>query len=77
MAATRRDRRGRGLATLAKIEPARRAAALGITRIVTSNDLENAPMLAVNRRLGFTETAVVESFVKRAAVRDRRSPPAP
>ncbi len=64
MAATRRDRRGRGLATLAKLESTHRAAELGITRIVTSNDLDNAPMLAVNRKLGFTETAVVESFAK-------------
>lgn len=65
MAATRRDRRGRGLATLAKIESARRAAALGIMRILTSNNRENAPMLAVNRKLGFTETAVAESYAKR------------
>jgi len=65
MAATRRDRRGRGLATLAKIESARRAAALGITRILTSNNRENAPMLAVNRKLGFTETGVIESYAKR------------
>jgi GNAT superfamily N-acetyltransferase len=65
MAGTRRDRRGRGLATLAKAESSRRAAALGITRILTSNNRENAPMLAVNRRLGFTETAVVESYAKR------------
>jgi GNAT superfamily N-acetyltransferase len=27
----------------------------------------NAPMLAINRRLGFTETALVESFAKRLA----------
>jgi GNAT superfamily N-acetyltransferase len=65
MAATRRDRRGRGLATLAKVESSRRAAALGIERILTSNDVANAPMLAINRRLGFTETAIVESFAKR------------
>jgi GNAT superfamily N-acetyltransferase len=65
MAATRRDRRGRGLATLAKVESSRRAAALGITRILTSNNPENAPMLAVNRKLGYTETAVVESYAKR------------
>lgn len=64
MAATRRDRRGRGLATLAKIESARRAAALGVTRILTNNDLANHPMLAINRKLGFTPTAVVESFSK-------------
>jgi len=67
MTATRRDRRGRGLATLAKTASARRAARLGITRIVTGNDRANAPMLAVNRRLGFTETVVVESFAKQLA----------
>ena len=64
MAGTRRDRRGRGLATLAKIESSRRAAALGIARILTANDLDNASMLAINHRLGFVESAVVESFVK-------------
>jgi GNAT superfamily N-acetyltransferase len=67
MAATRRDRRGRGLATLAKAESSYRAARLGITRIVTSNDLDNAPMLAINRKLGFTETAVITSYAKRLA----------
>ena len=36
-----------------------------MTRILTSNDRENAPMLAVNRKLGFTETALVESYAKR------------
>jgi RimJ/RimL family protein N-acetyltransferase len=76
MAATRRDRRGRGLATFAKIESARRASALGITRILTSNDLANAPMLAVNRRLGFAESAVAESFVKHIAGRDGTRPQA-
>ena len=65
MAATRRDRRGRGLATLAKIESSRRAASLGIERILTGNDVGNEPMLAINRKLGFTQTAVVESFEKR------------
>jgi hypothetical protein len=33
--------------------------------IVTGNDRENALMLAVNRRLGFTATAVVKSYAKR------------
>lgn len=65
MAAPRRDRRRRGLATLAKVESSRRAAALGMTRILTSNDRENAPMLAVNRKLGFNETALIESYAKR------------
>ena len=64
MAATRRDRRGRGLATLAKIHSTRRAAALGITRIITSNDTDNRPMLTINDRLGYTPTVVVESYAK-------------
>src|SRR4029077_7608252 len=59
----------RGLATLAKAESSYRAARLGITRIVTSNDLDNAPMLAINRKLGFAETAVIESYAKRLAPR--------
>jgi GNAT superfamily N-acetyltransferase len=64
MAGTRRDLRGTGLATLAKVESTRRAAALGIRRILTDNDNENAPMLAINRKLGFLETAVVQSLAK-------------
>src|SRR5262249_13853261 len=67
MTATRRDRRGRGLATLAKTASAGRAAEVGITRIVTGNDRGNAPMLAINRKLGFADGAVVESFAKRLA----------
>jgi GNAT superfamily N-acetyltransferase len=65
MAGTRRDRRGRGLATLAKVESSRRAAALGIRRILTSNDRENEPMLAINRRLGFRESGTLETYAKR------------
>ena len=57
------------IATLAKAESSYRAARLGITAIVTSNDLENAAMLAINRNLGFTETAVVESYAKHTAPR--------
>jgi GNAT superfamily N-acetyltransferase len=64
MAATRRDRRGLGLATLAKIESTRRAAELGITRILTGNDLDNAPMLAINAKLGYAPTVVIESYAK-------------
>lgn len=64
LATTRRDRRGQGLATLAKIESTRRAANLGITRILTGNDLANAPMLAINDKLGYEPTVVVEHFAK-------------
>jgi GNAT superfamily N-acetyltransferase len=64
MAATRRDRRGRGLATLAKAHSTQRAAALGITRILTGNDVDNRPMLAINDRLGYAPTVVNESYAK-------------
>jgi hypothetical protein len=58
------DRRGAGLATLAKIHSTRCAAALGITRILTSNDIDNEPMLAINKRLGYTPTVAIESYAK-------------
>ena len=64
MAATRRDRRGLGLATLAKVGSTRLAAELGVTRILTGNDVDNEPMLAINRKLGFRPTVVIESFAK-------------
>jgi GNAT superfamily N-acetyltransferase len=64
MAATRRARRGSGLATLAKVESTRRAAALGITRILTGNDSDNEPMLAINDKLGFAPTVLIETYTK-------------
>jgi GNAT superfamily N-acetyltransferase len=45
--------RGRGLAKLVKSVALRRAAAAGITAAYTSNDDENAPMLAINNWLGY------------------------
>jgi RimJ/RimL family protein N-acetyltransferase len=57
MTGTRRAFRGRGLATLAKTDSLRRARAAGITHAFTGNDAENAAMLAVNRRLGYTVAA--------------------
>ena len=57
MTGTRRAFRGRGLATLAKADSLRRARAAGFRHAFTGNDARNAPMLAVNRRLGYTEAA--------------------
>jgi GNAT superfamily N-acetyltransferase len=57
--ATAREHRGRGLATLAKLAQLRWAAEHGIERVVTDNDERNAPMLALNSRLGY------EPFVER------------
>jgi len=51
--ATAREFRGRGLALAAKLASTGWAAHHGITQIVTTNDETNAPMLAINRRLGY------------------------
>ena len=49
----RRRYRGRGLALLLKSHSLRRVAELGATIVLTDNDETNAPMLAVNTRLGY------------------------
>jgi GNAT superfamily N-acetyltransferase len=46
------DWRGQGLAMLAKLSALHLAARAGVRWIGTANDETNAPMLAVNRRLG-------------------------
>lgn len=45
--------RGRGLARLTKQAALHRAAATGVRTAYTSNDEANAPMLAINARLGY------------------------
>ncbi|WP_018349068.1 GNAT family N-acetyltransferase [Longispora albida] len=57
MTGTRPEYRGLGLAKLVKAEALHRAAAAGITAAYTGNDKENAPMLAVNRWLGYEPVA--------------------
>lgn len=49
--------RGRGLARLVKTVALRRAAADGAVEAYTSNDESNAPMLAINARLGYRPVA--------------------
>jgi RimJ/RimL family protein N-acetyltransferase/N-acetylglutamate synthase-like GNAT family acetyltransferase len=56
--------RGRGLATLAKLAQLRWAAEQGIERVITDNDERNAPMLAINRRLGYVPFVERRGFVK-------------
>ncbi|MEV0648749.1 GNAT family N-acetyltransferase [Phytomonospora sp. NPDC050363] len=53
LAGTRADRRGRGLATLVKTVSLHKAAAKGVALVYTANSDANAPMLAVNTRLGY------------------------
>ncbi|MDQ0367056.1 GNAT family N-acetyltransferase [Catenuloplanes indicus] len=57
MTATLPAHRGRGLARLAKTVALSHAAATGATTAYTSNDVSNAPMLAINTRLGYRPTA--------------------
>jgi GNAT superfamily N-acetyltransferase len=45
--------RGRGIATALKVRAAALAQARGVRVVVTANRVENAPILAVNRALGF------------------------
>ena len=52
-AATLRAYRGRGLAGLCKHHTLAKAATAGISHAIAFNDDTNAPMLAINRRLGY------------------------
>jgi GNAT superfamily N-acetyltransferase len=58
------DYRGRGLATLAKRASLSRAAELGITAVYTGNDVTNAPMQAINRKLGYAACSTMLSWAK-------------
>jgi GNAT superfamily N-acetyltransferase len=57
MTGTARAHRGRGLAKLVKADSLHRARAAGFTEAHTGNDAGNAPMLAVNRWLGYAVCA--------------------
>jgi GNAT superfamily N-acetyltransferase len=74
--ATAREHRGRGLARLAKLAQLRWAADHGIERVVTDNDDTNAPMLAVNRRLGYEPFTERLGFVREGTA-SPRAPAAP
>jgi hypothetical protein len=63
-AGTARSHRGRGLATLARIASSRAAQAAGLESIATENDIENAPLLASNSRLGFRAGDAFVQFAK-------------
>jgi GNAT superfamily N-acetyltransferase len=57
MTATRPSYRGRGLATWVKRRTLSSLAEAGVTEAWTANDATNAPMVAVNRALGYSSAA--------------------
>jgi GNAT superfamily N-acetyltransferase len=61
---THPDFRGRGLATLVKLSTLHWARSRGIAEIWTGNDSENAPMLAINARLGYQPAGARRKHVK-------------
>ncbi|MFB6440305.1 GNAT family N-acetyltransferase [Streptomyces sp. NPDC056411] len=67
MTGTRRAFRGRGLARLAKTASLHRARDAGCTEAFTGNDAANAPMLAVNRSLGYRPCAEEWRYVREVA----------
>jgi GNAT superfamily N-acetyltransferase len=62
--ATLPEHRGRGLATLAKRASLARAAELGITAVYTGNDVTNAPMQTINRKLGYELCSTMLSWAR-------------
>jgi GNAT superfamily N-acetyltransferase len=61
---TMRAYRGRGLGLAVKLGSIHWAVEHGITMMVTANDAVNAPMLAINRRLGFQPSGRSFDYVK-------------
>ncbi len=62
MTGTLPEYRGRGLAKLAKLAVFRAALELGVTAVTTENDAENAPMLALNKSVGYQRERTLASF---------------
>lgn len=62
MTGVRRDARGRGLGTAVKLAVLRRAVYVGLTTMITTNDVDNEPMLAINRKLGYEPSVFVETY---------------
>jgi GNAT superfamily N-acetyltransferase len=61
--------RGRGLALACKLASMRWAAAAGIASVITTNDETNAPMLALNRKLGYRPFGRVVEYLGEGDVR--------
>jgi L-amino acid N-acyltransferase YncA len=58
-----RAARGQGLGLLMKQHSLALAAAAGITKVITQNDETNAPMLAINKKLGYAPLSSGHSWV--------------
>jgi GNAT superfamily N-acetyltransferase len=61
---TQQAYRGRGLGLAVKLASIEWAKAHGITQLVTRNDETNAPMLAINRRLGYRPSGRRVEYLK-------------
>jgi GNAT superfamily N-acetyltransferase len=62
--AVAREHRGRGVALATKVHALGAAQALELREVGTNNDPGNGPMLAINRRLGFTDRPALIHFQK-------------
>lgn len=61
-----RAARGRGIARALKLETLGQAIELGVPRVRTENDRENAPILHINEHLGYVSIPGLLSFLKPA-----------
>jgi GNAT superfamily N-acetyltransferase len=64
MNGTLREYRGRGLARLLKLHQLEWAARDGLVSVMTENDERNAPMLAVNTRLGYRRFLELTTYAR-------------
>lgn len=63
--AVAREHRGKGVAKGVKMETLAQAIAMGIPRVRTDNDEENAPMLHINESLGYEPIPAFQHWLKR------------
>jgi GNAT superfamily N-acetyltransferase len=74
---TLREFRARGLGLAVKLASIAWATENGITSLVTTNDERNAPMLAINRRLGYVPAGRQVEYLREAETASAPAPPAP
>ncbi|MBC8065515.1 MAG: GNAT family N-acetyltransferase [Chlorobia bacterium] len=68
LTAVKREHRGKGIAKALKANAAKWAIANGYRTVRTDNDTRNAPMLAINDKLGFRRLPGMITFRKQLAV---------